>query len=462
MALADSMLKYGMQKIKMSQASSLGNTISKIGDLGMEAGAALTKVAKATESNRKSYETIQTGKKEVGIDDEGSFLEKTGLKSSLNSDKSFDVNTGGGKKVSYDMRGLKQIGTLSSVYNEDYLVKKYGTDESGEFTDWKEKFGVKSYWDKFSDNPDAEWQNKSEASKFKAEAPNEKAVDPYSIVPSGPEQNLLQATDEEGEKSKSFLGISNKSVSLKPIELSNINRRPGKGVSGFDNRTDAEIKKEKNDYESDRAKLGKELGDEIQILEQEEFANQLSRKLRQAAINPDYSGKFSGSSDSAYKNALGINLKNTKRSPFGIKNSNSMKINNNETIDVSFDAKKIEKRDAGRKIKSKETKPLEIENKIIDDFVKDSDGIIEEDPKEISSKKYKKISEEDGLNFAASDIDKKTGKTIYNLYNREGKNLGAIFSMKNGKMTKEDKEFFKNLKHFKGLEFPDLIQKIET
>ena len=153
MALADSMLKYGMQKIKMSQASSLGNTISKIGDLGMEAGAALTKVAKATESNRKSYETIQTGKKEVGIDDEGSFLEKTGLKSSLNSDKSFDVNTGGGKKVSYDMRGLKQIGTLSSVYNEDYLVKKYGTDESGEFTDWKEKFGVKSYWDKFSDTP---------------------------------------------------------------------------------------------------------------------------------------------------------------------------------------------------------------------------------------------------------------------------------------------------------------------
>ena len=39
MALADSMFKYGMKKIKMSQASNLGNTISKIGDLGMEAGA---------------------------------------------------------------------------------------------------------------------------------------------------------------------------------------------------------------------------------------------------------------------------------------------------------------------------------------------------------------------------------------------------------------------------------------
>ena len=141
MALADSMLKYGMQKIKMSQASSLGDTISKIGDIGMEAGAALSKVGKATQSNRQSYETIQAGKKEVGIDDEGSFLERTGLKSSLSSDESFDVNYREGginpSKVSYDTRGLKQIGTLSSIYSSDYLIEKYGQD-------WKEKYGIRS------------------------------------------------------------------------------------------------------------------------------------------------------------------------------------------------------------------------------------------------------------------------------------------------------------------------------
>ena len=424
MALADSMLKYGMQKIKMSQASSLGNTISKIGDLGMEAGAALTKVAKATESNRKSYETIQTGKKEVGIDDEGSFLEKTGLKSSLNSDKSFDVNTGGGsvnpRKVSYDARGLKQIGTLSSTYSSDYLIKKYGKD-------WEEKYGVST-----NIRTPLEYREKTE---------NFNPISQDTV-------NVTMASYDS--RAKALESDSEPKGPSAPID-------PDTGKPFMSEQEDA-----RRGVSAARAKLGEELGDRARVLEQEEFANQLSRKLRQAAINPDYSGKFSESSDSAYKNALGINLKNTKRSPFGIKNSNSMKINNNETIDVSFDAKKIEKRDAGRKIKSKETKPLEIENKIIDDFVKDSDGIIEEDPKEISSKKYKKISEEDGLNFAASDIDKKTGKTIYNLYNREGKNLGAIFSMKDGKMTKEDKEFFKNLKHFKGLEFPDLIQKIET
>jgi len=42
------------------------------------------------------------------------------------------------------------------------------------------------------ENPDAEWQNKSEASGFKAEAPNEETIDPYSILDSNPVSDDVQ------------------------------------------------------------------------------------------------------------------------------------------------------------------------------------------------------------------------------------------------------------------------------
>jgi|10_taG_2_1085330.scaffolds.fasta_scaffold03073_2 hypothetical protein len=410
MALADSMLKYGMKKIKMSQASNLGNTISKIGDLGMEAGAALTKVAKATESNRKSYETIQAGKKEVGIDDEGSFLEKTGLKSSLGSDKSFDVNYDEGginpRKVSYDARGLKQIGTLSSTYSSDYLIEKYGQD-------WKEKYGVKSniktpfernksYWNELnfedsSENPDAEWQNKSEASGFKAEAPNEETVDPYSIVPSGPSAPINPDTGHR------FMTV-----------------KEGKAKEAWDIKNKKQMQKVRDDAiktESDRQYNKDKKNRSQSEIDKEEFLNALK-----------------SSSDDSVKDEF---------------------FAKHETIETYSDTPS----DKEESNISNTTSPLpstgenQIEDSIINNFTKQDSSIIKESPEDISLK-YQNMAKEEGLNFAASDIDKKTGKTIYNLYNREGKNLGAIFSMKDNKMTKVDKEFFKNLKHFKELSFP--------
>jgi len=386
MALADSMLKYGLQKIKMSQASNLGNTISKIGDLGMEAGAALSKVAKATEPNRKAYETIQTGKKEVGIDDKGSFLEKTGLKSSLSSDKLFDVNIDEGglnpRKVSYDTRGLKQIGTLSSTYSSDYLIEKYGQD-------WKEKYGVKSNIKTLSEDNKSVNKEKLEISfedqrknlinrSNSGEISEDEFEEGYNAIDrdqgvalSYPETKINQNTDKEESESD----INNK-------ELQKIKNKPMRSQSEID---------------------------------KEEFLNALTSSTR-SSVEDEFFEKH-------------------------------------ETIETYTETPK-ESNISNTASSLLPTEENQIEDEIINKFTKEDSPIIKEAPEDVSLK-YQNIAKEEGLNFASSNIDKETGKTIYNLYNRKGKDFGIIFSMKDGKITKENPDFFENMKHFKELSFPE-------
>lgn len=267
MALADSMLKYGMKKIKMSQASNLGNTLSKVGDLGMEAGAALSKVGKATETNRQSNETIQAGKKQVGIDDKGSFLERTGLKSSLSSDKTFDVKRDEGginpRKVSYDMQGLKQVGTLSSTYNNDYLVDKYGKD-------WEDKHGVSTnittpleYREKTENfNPISQDTVNVTMASYDSRA---KALEAES-VPKGPDAPINPNTGER------FMTVEE--------------------GDDWDIKNKEHMQKHENKVRAGKAKTGEELGNKLAIAEQEGYANNLSIKSKnkaeyENAINKD-------------------------------------------------------------------------------------------------------------------------------------------------------------------------------
>ena len=132
MALADSMLKYGMQKIKMSQASYLGDTISKVGGLLTEASDAVGKVSKASEPNRKALSDIKEGELALGINgSKPSLLEKAGIRSSLDKKVSYDIDG-----VTYNQRSLRRIGALSKdpMYS-NILQKEYGKD-------WKKTFGI--------------------------------------------------------------------------------------------------------------------------------------------------------------------------------------------------------------------------------------------------------------------------------------------------------------------------------
>ena len=410
MALADSMLKYGMQKIKMSQASSLGDTISKIGDLGMEAGAALSKVGKATQSNRQSYETIQAGKKEVGIDDEGSFLERTGLKSSLSSDESFDINYREGginpSKVSYDTRGLKQIGTLSSTYSSDYLIKKYGQD-------WKEKYGIrsniktplernKSYWNElnFEDSSDNPGRDRAESGVKRSSVSNEEAVDPYSIAPSGPSASINPNTG------KPFMTV--------------------KEGAKWDIKNKEQMQKVRDDAiktESDKQYNEDKKNRSQSEIDKEEFLNTLKPSQGKSAKDEFF--------------AEHETIETYSDTPKQKKNEEKSNVNNTSASLPS-------------------TGENQIEDEIINNFTKEDSSIIEEAPEDISLK-YQNMANEEGLNFASSYIDKETGETTYNLYNKKGKDLGTIFSMKDGKMTKRDEGFFEHTKYFKQLSFPNEI-----
>jgi len=403
MALADSMLKYGMQKIKMSQASSLGNTISKIGDLGMEAGAALTKVAKATESNRKSYETIQTGKKEVGIDDEGSFLEKTGLKSSLSSDESFDVNYGEGginpSKVSYDTRGLKQIGTLSSTYSSDYLIKKYGKD-------WEEKYGVRTN---------------------------------------------IRTPLEYREKTENFNPISQDTVNVT--------------MASYDSRAKALESDSDSEPKGPSAPINPNTGKPFMTVKEGakwDIKNkEQMQKVRDDAIKTESDKQYNEDKKNRSQSEIDKEeFLNTLKSSQG-KSAKDEFFAEHETIETYSDTPKQKKNEEKSNVNNTSaslpsTGENQIEDEIINNFTKEDLSIIEEAPEDISLK-YQNMANEEGLNFASSYIDKETGETTYNLYNKKGKDLGTIFSMKDGKMTKKDEGFFEHTKYFKQLSFPNEI-----
>ena len=140
MSLADSMLAYGMKKIKLSQAGKMGETISKIGDIAIEAGQAVQSVAKSTKPTRDTYKKIQAGKEIIGSDvQKGSFLERVGLKSSLN-DEVFK----GKDNYQYTTQGLKEIGTLANtpLAKEGGYLEKFSKEEYKD-TSWWKQFGEK-------------------------------------------------------------------------------------------------------------------------------------------------------------------------------------------------------------------------------------------------------------------------------------------------------------------------------